>query len=183
MYAEYKCARDAAWQTLIDCKITRMPVDLTVVIRHYGIDIVRYSSFGIKPSMAPRDGLYTVIDGRKVICINDQITSRTRRRHTLAHELGHCLLDTAAGPAAESTADIYARDLLAPTCVLAALGLHTADEIMRFCDISHRAAVVRAERMRVLYERNRFGAHPLERQVIQQFRAFVADHISGGDKK
>lgn len=167
MYTEYKRARDVSWQTLIDCGITSLPVNLTAVTNHYGIDVIKYASLGV-------DGLYIVLDGRRVICLSNKAATRTRRRYTIAHELGHYLLDTPAAPAPERISDIYARDLLAPACVIAALRLHTAEDIMRLCDISRQAAEIRAERMAELYRRNMFGAHPLERQVMRQFEGFVA---------
>lgn len=66
-------------------------------------------------------------------------------------------------------------DLLAPACVLAALNIHTPDEIMKVCDISRTSAEIRADRMKLLYERGKFGTHPLERQAIKQFEGFIQE--------
>lgn len=73
----------------------------------------------------------------------------------------------------EYEAERFAIDILAPACVLWGLDLHTAKDISEACNISERAAQIRAERMEVLYRRNRFLTSSLERQVFEQFRPFI----------
>jgi len=41
------------------------------------------------------------------------------------------------------------------------------------CHISYAAARFRAERMKLLYERNKFLTSPLEQQVYLQFKEFI----------
>ncbi|MEG1551166.1 MAG: hypothetical protein RR355_02735, partial [Oscillospiraceae bacterium] len=73
----------------------------------------------------------------------------------------------------EIQADIFASRLLAPACVLWGLNLHTADEIMSACNISHSAAQIRAERMAILYSRNVFLQSDLEKKVYSNFSEFI----------
>ena len=68
---------------------------------------------------------------------------------------------------------MFASRLLAPACVLWALNARTPEEIAALCQISHQAAKFRAERMAILYERNRFLSSPLERKVYDQFKEFI----------
>lgn len=100
------------------------------------------------------------------------------------HELGHYLLDHLGDetlsrseqecrPEEESAADRFAVDMLMPACVLWGLKLHTADDIARVCGVSMQAAQIRAERMEILYRRNMFLSHPLEKAVFDQFKPWI----------
>ena len=79
-------------------------------------------------------------------------------RFTLAHELGHVALKHKLNPAAhrniefdkkrtinEMQANIFARDVLMPACVLAKLNVSTANEISRLCDVSITSASIKNE--------------------------------------
>jgi len=190
MYDDYKKARDTAWKVLIDCKISALPVDLNIIVKHYDIEVIRYSQCSLtqifKPEIISGDGFITEVNGRKIIFINDMINTRGRRRFTLAHELGHGILnhplnnivarnneyDLDANPL-ETQANVFSRDILAPACVLEAIGIKTADEIMRICDISRVSAGIRLERLELLRKRGSFEKSPLERQVFAQFKDFI----------
>ena len=76
-------------------------------------------------------------------------------------------------PITETQADEFAARLLAPACVLWALGVFGADEIAELCEISHKAAEFRAKRMTVLKERNMFLTHPLEKQLFKAFEPWI----------
>lgn len=110
-----------------------------------------------------------------------------RIRFTVAHELGHIVLghvspggitianrepDPQDDPK-EIAANQFAARLLAPACVLWGLDLHTAKEIAQVCRISKQAAEFRAERMNVLYSRNKFLTSQIERRLFQQFLPFM----------
>lgn len=122
----------------------------------------------------------------RIIIDDSQII--TRRRFTLAHELGHILLghlliDTPLGrtfddskPHIETSADVFAARLLAPACVLWGLNLYEPEDIARFCNISLQAAAIRAERMEVLRKRGKFLTSPLERRVYKQFEDFIKNN-------
>ena len=105
----------------------------------------------------------------------------------MAHEIGHIVLDHPITPIIyrnseidegqkpkEVQANVFARDLLMPAGVLAKLHVTTVDEIMQICNVSRISAQIRLERLTKLYKRNKFGAHPLERQVISQFSDFIS---------
>lgn len=189
MYLDYKQARNAAWKALIECDIDHLPVDLNKVALHYNILIVIYSNGVEFPPGAGRldgDGFSAIVDHMPTIYLNDKIHHRPRRRFTVAHEIGHIVLghpldqilhrnsenDTGQFPC-ETQANIFARDLLMPACILAALGIHTPDEIMQQCDISYTSACIRAERLAMLYARGKFGMHPLERKVMARFSDYI----------
>ena len=127
----------------------------------------------------------------KTICENGcfniiyRDTENSKRcRFTIAHELGHIflghlLINTPQYRTfkiqdnTESEANVFARDLLAPACVLHELKALSAAEISKLCNISLDSATYRAERMRELELRNAWYLHPLERDVRKQFDEFI----------
>ena len=135
------------------------------------------------------DGFTTLVGYKKAIYLNERKGTTQRRRFTMAHEIGHIVLDHPINPIiyrnsevdenqspTEIQANIFARDLLMPAGVLAKLHVTTVDEIMRICNVSYTSAQIRLERLTELYKRNKFGAHPLERQVISQFSDFIKNN-------
>ncbi|NLK37961.1 MAG: ImmA/IrrE family metallo-endopeptidase [Epulopiscium sp.] len=73
----------------------------------------------------------------------------------------------------EFQANIFARDLLAPACVLKELRITTVEQIMKLCNISRVSAELRLKRMHELYKRRAFYTSPLERAVLKQFQPFI----------
>lgn len=190
MYEHYKQARDKAWQVLLECGINSLPVNLGDIADHYDIPIYIYSQTALaqlfREDVLNGDGFIVSNRSQKQIFMNDKIHSRPRRRFTLAHELAHGLLNHNIGiihyrnseidsqsELQELQANIFARDILMPATVLAALNIRTPEEIMQLCDVSRQSAEIRAARMAELYQRNRFNRHPLEKAVWEQFRPFI----------
>lgn len=190
MYEHYKKARDMAWTALIESNIQSLPVDLWKVAECYDFRLHAYSKCGLfrflKEEVRQDDGFIACIGNRKEIFINDKIHNRNHRRFTLAHELGHGILDhdlcelhfrsseiNSHTDIQELETNVFARDLLMPATVLAALDIHTPDEIIKICEVSRQSAEIRAERMQLLYERDKFNRHPLERQIREQFDDFI----------
>ena len=181
-YGIYKNARNASWQCLIDCGVTEVPIKPVAIAKHYGI--ICKDSNAIELSGA--SGEIRNPDG-EIYILTDVSQSAARRRFTIMHELGHYLLghlgDTplsrsrsSVRPEEEQAAERFAADILMPACVLWALDIHAAEDIARLCNVSDAAAKSRAERMEVLYQRNKFLLHPLERQVFQQFQRFIEQY-------
>ncbi len=172
MYDIYKSARDKSWQCLIQGGVRELPVRPVAVAKVYGIACHPATSEALQGV----SGLLRTIDGEPHI-FTDSSHSIQRRRYTIAHELGHYLLGHLDGVPAtqerEYAADRFAADLLMPACVLWGLDVHTPEEIAQLCNVSMQAAQIRAERMEVLYKRNKFLLHPLERKVYAQFGDFI----------
>lgn len=128
----------------------------------------------------------TIVDNGLFIIIYRDTEPSHRCRFTIAHELGHIFLGhllintTAYRTFAvrddnESAANVFARDLLAPACVLHELNVLSAKDISKLCNISLEAATYRAKRMHELEIRNTWYLSPLERQVYKQFERFIKD--------
>lgn len=193
MYDYYKEAREMAWKVLIHCGISSLPVNLSIIADYYNIEITRYSECNLTPPLTPEvlsgDGFITKVNDKKIIFLNDKIKTRGRRRFTVGHELGHGIMghpldnivarnserDSKNAPL-EMQANVFSRDILAPSCVLNALGVTTVKEIMAFCDISKLSAEIRLERLQLLRRRGAFGFSPLERQVYKQFEKFIKEN-------
>lgn len=185
MYQNYKRARDRAWETLIECDVNQLPVNLAVVANFYNISIIKYSQSN---GTFVGDGFSTTVDGKLVIYYNDINFPVRRQRFTLAHELGHCLLghlkfgktynrnseiDFKGMDVYEMQANVFARDILMPATVLHSLGIKSAEDIARICNVSMLSAEIRYKRLTELNERNVFNRHPLERQVYRQFNEYI----------
>lgn len=192
-YLNYKQARDAAWEMLMDCNVTELPVDVVKICRHYGWRITNYRSgwkaieaLGLTELTKQTDG-FCVYSGGNYYIFYDDSKPKPRQRFTIAHEIGHIMLghigdrqctrinrEPSAEDAPEETqANQFAARILAPAWVLHSIHALTPAEIADVCEISMTSATFRSERMRVLEERGRYLSHPLERQVAEQFRSFV----------
>lgn len=179
-YGVYKNARNASWRFLIDYQINQLPVDLHPITEKLGIK-VRFDN-GKSLDFHKRGA--TITDEKETYIVIRRGSSIAESRYTIIHELGHGYLGHPLidgkyfrtfdiDDANEYEAERFAIDVLAPACVLWGLNLHTAKDISEACNISMTAAQRRAERMAVLYQRNRFLTSPLERQVFEQFRPFI----------
>ena len=186
-YGIYKNARNAAWQCIVDFKIDSLPVMVSRIAKAVGITVLRNSDVNL---LEPERSGKTMIQNEKFYIIYRNSESSSRCRFTIAHELGHIFLghliintpqyrtfkiqnDT------ESAANVFARDLLAPACVLHELQAHTPQAISKLCNISLEAATYRAERMHELELRNAWYLHPLERKVREQFDDFIKNKKGG----
>jgi len=178
-YGIYKNARNASWQCLIDCRVSELPVKPVRIAAHYDISCLKATD----KQLNGRSGEIRPLGNEIYISFKEE-ESIARQRFTILHELGHYLLghlgDTPLSrserdckPEEEQAADRFAADMLMPACVLWGLNIHTPEEIAALCDVSMQAAKIRAERMEILYQRNKFLTHSLEHKVFQQFQQFI----------
>lgn len=189
-YANYQKARNKSWEVLLECKINTLPVNLASIANHYDIKIIPYSStsfmHALRQEAISGDGFSANVKDKKIIFINDRISNNSRRRFTLAHELGHCILNHPldsiqfrtnefydSKQALEAEANVFARDLLMPAVVLAKMDIHNVDEIVKLCKVSNQSATIRAERLEKLYEKNMFCTHPHEKAIAEQFKEYI----------
>ena len=179
-YRDYRVSRDLAWQVLIRERVTELPVKIGSLCKNMGIDLRYYEP------VDENDGFSTIINGQARIFVSAKC-SNARQRFTAAHELGHILLghvgehrlvnrepDVHDNPI-EQAANVFASRILAPACVLWALDARTPEQIAEICRISRQAAEFRAERMALLYARDRFLTSPMEREVYRQFLPWIRE--------
>lgn len=186
-YNDYKKARNAAWQILIDCHIKELPIKVFSVCQRLQIHVKQDSN-------TPYSGYVKSVHDNIFICIN-ATEPLPRQRFTAAHELGHVVLghvdnslqtgvcgvlcrdaviNVDSTNKTEQEANVFASRILAPACVLWGINARTPEDIMRICNISREAAEYRAVRMIELYKRNKFLTSQLERRVYMQFQDYIA---------
>ena len=183
-YKNYQKSRNATWEMLLDLEIKELPVKITDLCRRIGIP-VKFADLG-----AEQDGYSAIVNDKPIIVINSLKRDNTARmRFTVAHELGHIMLGhvgvyelvnrepSPSDNEIEQQANIFATRLLAPACVLWGCNVQSPEEIMQLCDISHQAAQFRFNRMKVLYERQKFLISPLEKKVYKQFKPFMLRYL------
>lgn len=187
-YKDYQRSRNAAWQILIDCHVTELPVRVVQLCRDIGVTVRR------APLPEGVDGQSMILDGQPIILYRDT-ESTGRMRFTIAHELGHILLGhvgkyelVSREPSPqdnpiEQAANVFASRLLAPACVLWGCCVGSPEDIMGLCNISRAAAEFRWERMQELYRRNKFLLHPLEQQVYANFRPYIEQNKITGRRQ
>ena len=182
IYGIYKNVRNAAWQCLIDNRITSLPVDLVKIADAAGIKLIKNSEVD-KLSGNESGACYYDYDSEEWFLVFDDESGAGRRRVIVAHEMGHIFLghEMASGAYGgtfnpgrklEVQADSFAARLLAPACVLWGLNLHYAEEIKAVCNVSI-SVKKRAARMKELYERQKFLTSPIEKKLYEQFEGFV----------
>lgn len=180
-YKDYQNARDCSWKLLIDLGISELPIRPGAICKSLGIAV----RFGDLPP--DNDGISFFAGPKPVIVVSKGVPLH-RQRFTAAHELGHILLGHVgkyelvnrepipSDNPIEQSANVFASRLLAPACVLWGCGATSAEQISELCGISLQAAKFRAERMEILYQRNKFLVSPLEREVYKQFLEYIETH-------
>lgn len=180
-YSHYSTVRNMSWNCLIECNIQALPVSLSKICRHYGYTIIKNSGLqaGSEFALKPNERGRNVITDNKIFIIVRDTDNIAAQRYSIVHEIGHILLrhnnQKNLSQENENETERFAIDLLAPACVLWGLNLHTPEEIAEACNISITSARLRAERMGILYKRNKFLLHPLEQQLYKQFESFIAE--------
>ena len=172
-YTQYKYSRNLSWEILVKENVSTLPIKLVPLCRQMGIRVIRYCDMP-ESAQRDRDGCNAIIDGNYCILYNETFSS-TRKRFTIAHELGHILMKHSGVPDNEHEANIFASRLLMPACVLYECGVSSATDIMELCDVSRSAAEIRLERLNILRKRGKFYTSPLERQVYKQFEGFITN--------
>lgn len=180
-YKDYKTARDKTWRLIVDLGISALPIRPGAICKKLGISV----RFGDLPP--DNDGI-SFLAGDKPVIVVSRWVLLPRQRFTAAHELGHILLGhvgkyelvnrepSPSDNPIEQAANVFASRLLAPACVLWGCGVTSPEQIAQICDISLQAAQFRAERMAILYQRDKFLVSPLERDVYKQFAEYIETH-------
>lgn len=196
-----------AWEVLIKCGITELPVDLGEVCRQLSIGLYSYSQgydiiqrHGLVKHIHDTDGLL-FRQGDHAIVLYNQTQNAGRRNFTIAHEIGHHVLEhhgmCGGEPVRrepgnkdnpeEREADKFAAQLLAPCCVIRGLGLRSSMGIAQTCHISRAAADVCQRKMERLYEldaryqqergQSCFFRSSLEWRLYKQFEPFIKESV------
>ena len=203
MYKKYQDARNASWSLLIDFKVSELPIKVSTILKGLGGTIIKYSEAqnfieqeSLEKLTQSSDG-FTVLKENKYFIFYNQNCTPQRCRFTLAHELGHIILNhikpnnctpinnepSQFDSDEEKQANILASRLLAPACVLHEMKVTTVEQIIAVCQISEKSAQFRLDRLQLLQQRNEnflstkcngsFYLNPLEKQVYNQFKKYI----------
>ncbi len=193
-YLKYRKSRDLSWQVLIDNNITCLPVKVSSICKNLDIPIISYEKGEKIIKAANLEKICSQNDGVtfKGVIFYDQKCTTARQRFTIAHELGHIIMHTESKYnrepsndelSIEREANIFASRILAPACVLWGVGVTTAEEISKICNISIAAAKFRMQRLNALYEKEQrfikekgmgcFLMSSLEKKVYDQFFDYI----------
>lgn len=180
-YHYYRQCRDAAWRILRDTKVCTMPVSVSRICYNIEIPIVYYEL------LEGELGRSVLIDDKPYILLRRDM-SNEMKRFVCAHELGHILLGHFSSGAAhsytendrkrgfENGADMFAARLVCPACVLWGCNVQDHGELGKLCGIEGDYAKKRMQRMKELYKRDKFLHSPLEREVYDNFKAFIEEY-------
>ena len=169
-YNDYKIARDRAWQCLIETRVNKLPINLKEVFSYYNINLKTFVNSDDEAFIK-----------NNTVYFNNNLNFK-RVRFTLAHELGHVLLNhenlthtvhTENNNREEYQANIFARGLLMPAIVLKELNCIEPQDIANICNVSLQSAEYRSQRLKELIKRNKFNLSPLERQVYNNFKELI----------
>lgn len=138
---DFNKAQERAYETIINAKITTLPINLKQIIRQFdNLHLMKYSTFAWQHGMTiqevcellnSEDGcLWRREDDQYIILYNDTVESKERIRFTIAHEIGHFVLghlnfsgktkisrytlNDIENDAFEKEANYFAKRLLAP---------------------------------------------------------------------
>lgn len=168
-------------------EICDLPINPAKAAGALGIKTVSYNTmseiYDIKADFLYRKspfGFSFKTENRFVIAVNENSCSERKRRFTIAHELGHCVLghtgnlseNTSPTKFEEHAADRFAADFLAPLPVLILCGAESAEEIKKICGISGQAAEIRYREL-VRARRTNFLLFDENRRIADMFSKFI----------
>lgn len=187
-----------AWRVLINANISSLPVDLKKICAEEKILLLGYPShakyieeMGFGDSMREDVGFCV----NRVIFYSEE-QSEAEIRTTIAHELGHVFMHTdsivgdrypcptpTVRTLAEEEASLFADRLLCPIGILNFMGVDSAEEIERICNVNTETAkrrYIRLCRARAFDKKRRnenkrstFLLSGLEKMLFDNMRDFV----------
>ena len=188
MIPNYDRAAKMAYRTLLDLKIDTLPIDPLVILHKCKNTVVHtYDELMEKYGMTDRQLFKACeMEGQDALTIRKEIKGRAvyelfyythgdphRRRFTLAHELGHIVLNhRMEEPWEEKEADHFASQLLAPRPLFPILTIHSynmqsPDTVSRLFGLSKAASEV------VVSKRNIPDYDEISFDVSSQFMNYV----------
>lgn len=179
---EYYNVRNHAWRFLLINNVTTYPLDLRQIAINNNWEIWSYKKYCKAINISFKtlvkehpDGFSTVIDGYHVICYNEK-NSRQRNRFTICHEIGHIINEKRfKGKRLEQEANMFAARILMPMLLIKELNIKKPEQLALLCDVSIEAATYRLKRFKIVSERNKFYANPLEQKLFTKLQPFLKD--------
>lgn len=165
LYNQYKDARDLVWKILTQYKIVDFPFNISRLARKMNIDVNEVSYLP--------NGAYAVSYKSNGNAYIDYVPTDNvaADRFTLAHELGHILLDNFSKDGVneyqEEQANMFAARLLAPMIIVREYDPKSAAELSDIFGISLESANIRFNRYLEIKKRNKFLTNSLEKEYYK----------------
>ena len=117
------------------------PLDIYDLAKRMGFELVPYSAFEEHRSLLMKqseDGFNKYHEDRKIwsIYYNEKVELKERIKFTIAHEIGHILLQTEL----EELANFFAGYLLAPVPLIIEYKYYTEEQIMGYFKVGYKCA-------------------------------------------
>lgn len=179
----YYNVRDGAWRFLLDNNITNYPLDMHKIIQQNEWEYLTYSEFAKIFHMSINDisenfgeNGFVFIADKVIIAINED--KGIKQRFTLAHEIGHIVLDPKLidSKDLETEVDMFASRVLMPMCLIKELNVTTPEELSKICDVSLESATIRLKRYEEIKGRQKFYTNALEKQVYENLKPFIENY-------
>lgn len=167
-YDKYINARNLSWKILLDFNLYSFPLDIKSLCSTLDISVLEIDKLdNNKYSMS------AILDNQKYILYVPY--SKEVDRFTIAHELGHILLNHLNNNLSdylEEQANIFASRLLCPLCIIKHYSFTQASQLMDYFGISNDFAQIRLKRFNLISDRNKFFSSPLEYNYYCNFCKF-----------
>lgn len=164
-YGKYIKARNLAWKILTDFKLYSFPIDIKLLCDNLDISVLKIDKLdNDNYSMSAKLNEKTYII---YIPHSEQVD-----RFTIAHELGHILLDHInifLSKNLEEQANIFASRLLCPLCIIKHFEFKKVKQVMDYFGISEEFATIRLNRFKIVNDRKKFLYSKLENNYYYDF--------------
>lgn len=177
----YFNVRNNAWEFLLKNEIKSFPLNLKEIALKNNWCILSYNyyskTYNINEEYLIKEhpkGFFKKYKDMYIICYN-QNNPRQVNRFTIAHEIGHIVLQHIyKGEQLEKEANMFAARILMPMLLIKELKITTAEELAKLCDVSLEAATNRLMRFnKEIKKRGMFYTNPREQQLYNQLKDFI----------
>lgn len=161
-------------EILKDSNICQLPVKLIKIIKIYKWEVIPYSK-AIKEGQVDFSesfsGTYLKINDTFFIIYNDT-HSIERQRWTIAHEIGHIILNhKLSNETSEAEANYFAKQLLIPLAVLNYYKANSVNKITELFNVSSEAASYRLKDLERHYKyKAMYGLTSHDKAFLKQFK-------------
>lgn len=175
----YNKIQNLVWYVLKVSKVKKLPIDLIKICEDFNITVRAYDKDHILAKYYKSGFSYVTKDNKKFIFFNDSEKNICRIRFTIAHELGHILLNHSKNTnnisysQMETEVNMFAIRLLSPLCILKELNIQSVNELCRYCNISKTAGKNRFKRFQEALKKDKFYTNPNEKLILNQFKDFI----------
>lgn len=170
---------------LLKNNVNTLPVNLNNLIKNNGWKTIPYSKLKslnfdkYTILMTNNSGFSELRRNNTYYIYYDDTIDVTIQRFTVAHEIGHILLNhfTDYNNNREQEANMIATRILMPMCILYECKVKDPYEIQKICNVSIISATYRFNRLQMLIKRKKFYTDKNELLVKKQFKNFIKEYI------